>query len=153
MKARSRVLIWIGVVVACFSATPVVYHFADQAFRRSMHANYEFKRMHVAPGTIVNFTDSSQIAQRTGGKVLGEYTVCFSIDSFSDVPSDLQAEYADAERARVAKQGPECITAHDQSGQIRTVPGDSIEVYYLLYGNGKITVEGVVVHGQELQAM
>ena len=153
MKVRFRVLVVIGIVVLCFVATVVLYHLADWAFRRAMAASSEFKRMHVAPGTIINFSGSSQGAQRRGGTDPEVYTVCFSIDSFSDVPSDLQAEFANAERARVAKNGPECITAYDPTGQIRAVPGDSIEVYYLLYGNGVITVERVVVHGQELRAM
>jgi hypothetical protein len=148
MKARSRVLVGMGIVTACIAATIVVLDVADRTFTRSMAASYEFKRAHTAPGTVIRFEVPSQSAEQT----TSVFTLCFSIDSFSDVPRDLQAEYADAERARVAKEGPRCIAAHDPSGQLKVATGDPIEVVYLLENGGVIDVPRVVIHGKELIA-
>jgi hypothetical protein len=118
-----------------------------------MAASYEFKRSHTAPGTVTSFQVLRKTPNDAGAQTSGVSTVCFTIDSFSDLPNDLQAEYADAERARVAKEGPRCITARDPTGQIQVAPGDPIKIDYLLANSGVIEVSRVVVHGHELSAM
>ena len=118
-----------------------------------MAASYEFKRGHIAPGTVTSFQVLRNAPNDAGAKTTGVSTVCFAIDSFSDVPNDLQTEYAGAERARVAKEGPRCITARDPSGQIQIAPGDPIKIEYLLENSGVIDVSTVVIHGRELSAM
>jgi len=153
MKARSRVLVVVGIVVACFAATVVMLNLAGRAFKRSMAASYEFKRGHIAPGTVTSFQVLRKSTNDAGAQTTGVSTVCFTIDSFSDVPNDLQTEYADAERARMAKEGPMCITARGPIGQIQMAPGNPIKIEYLLENSGVIDVSTVVIHGQELSAM
>jgi len=118
-----------------------------------MAASYDLKRSHIAPGTVTSFQVHRKPPNDAVPQTAEVSSVCFTIDSFSDVSSEFRAEYANAERARVTKEGPRCITAHDPSGHIQVTPGDPIKVFYLLYNSGVITVSTVVVHGQELSAM
>jgi hypothetical protein len=88
-----------------------------------------------------------------GGPNAGDYPhlkICFSIDSFADIPRDLQEEYARAERLRTAKEGPRCIITHQALHHSDLKPGDPIEVDFLLYGGGVITVSRIVAYGQDL---
>jgi hypothetical protein len=147
MKPLIKVLVVGGVSAALIGG----YFWIDRTFRESMASSYEFKRMHVAPGTLTSISgaDNKTLAETNSPR---EYTVCFSIDSFSDVPRDLQSEYEEVERRRTAKDGPRCIRERSQAS-IDGTPGQSIQVYYLLYGKGAITVERLVIRGQELNAL
>lgn len=116
-----------------------------------MTANYEFKRGHVAPGTLKSIS-AAEINTTVEDDNSRTYTVCFTIDSFPDVPRDLQSEYAQAERERMAKDGPRCIRARSQR-PIDGRPEEAIRVYYLIYGHGAITVERLTIQGGELNAM
>ena len=150
MKPRTKVLI-VGGAIAALVGVCFGYFWIDGRFRESMASSYEFKRMHVAPGTLksISAADNKTLAESNGPR---EHTLCFSIDSFSDVPLDLQSEYEEVERTRTAKEGPRCIRARNQSS-IDGTPGQAIQVYYLLYGQGAITVERLVIRGQELNAL
>jgi hypothetical protein len=150
MKPRIKVLVVGGVLTAsigCYFG----YFWIDRRFRESMASSYEVKRMHVAPGTLksISGADNKKIAKSDSPR---EYTVCFSIDSFSDVPRDLQSEYEEVERTRTSKDGPRCIRERNQSS-IDGTPGQAIQICYLLYGQGAITVERLVIRGQELNAL
>jgi hypothetical protein len=127
------------------------YLWIDRRFRESMASSYEFKRMHVAPGTLksISGADNQTPAETNSPR---EYTVCFSINSFSDVPRDLQSEYEEVERTRLAKDGPRCIQERNQ-GSIDGTVGEAIQVYYLIYGQGAITVERLLIRGQDLNAL
>jgi hypothetical protein len=145
MKLIFRMLAFVCVLAVLIGG----YFWLDRKVRRDMAFNYEFKRMHVAPGTLRSISGGASTSSSAHAP-----TVCFTIDSFSDIPHDLQAEYAAAERSRTAKDGPRCIQVSDQrSSSIAGMPGESIQVYYLLYGHGVIDVESVAVRGQELKAM
>ena len=116
-----------------------------------MASSYEFKRMHVAAGTLKSISRAdNQTPPETDSP--REYTVCFSINSFSDVPRDLQSEYEEVERARMAKDGPRCIRERNQ-GSFNGTPGETIQVYYLIYGQGAITVERLAIRGHYLNAL
>ena len=147
MKPQIKVPVILGVLTALIGG----YFLIDCRFREATASSYEFKRMHVARGTLksISGADSKTPA---GTDTRREYTVCFSVDSFSDVPSDLQSEYSGAERAHTAKDGPRCIRGSNQNS-IGGTPGEAIQVYYLLYGQGEITVERLVIRGQELNAL
>ena len=72
-----------------------------------MAANYEFKRVHVSNGRVLSVSPIEP--GKESGQNTGDYPhlkICFSIDSFSDIPRDLQEEYETAEKVRTAKEGP-----------------------------------------------
>jgi len=137
--------------VGCVSAVLIGgYFWIDRNFHNVTTANYEFKRMHVAPGTLKSV--SAVDTKTPVGDSVRTYTVCFTIDSFSDVPRDLQSEYAQAERTRIANDGPRCLRVRNQRS-IEGTPEEAVQVYYLLYGHGAITVERLRIRSQELNAM
>ena len=139
MKLLFRVLALVCVLAVLIGG----YFWLDRKFHEAVASNYEFKRMHVAPGALKSISEGAAASP----------TMCFTIDSFSDIPHDLQAQYAEAERSRTAKDGPRCIRVSGQRSPIAGMPGEAIQVYYLLYGHGVITVERVAIRGQELNAM
>jgi hypothetical protein len=146
MKPLMKVLAVGGVLAALTGG----YFWIDRTFRESMPSTYEFKRMHVAPGTLTSISGAvnKPLAETNSPR---EFTVCF-FDSFSDVPPNLQSEYEEFERTRTAKDGPRCIRERNQRS-IDGTPGQAIQIYYLLYGKGAITVERLVIRGQELNAL
>jgi hypothetical protein len=153
MKWIARISIIVCLLLASAFATVAAYRWADGMFRARMHENYEFKRMHVSSGRVVSVSKVKLGQQGEGsGEDSPHYKICFSIDSFSDIPSDLQEEYAAAERARTIKEGPHCIISRQTSLPSNLKPGDALEVNYLLYGSGVITVERLVVAGKDIDA-
>lgn len=147
MKPIPKVL----ALVCIFAALIGGYFWIDREFRAAMASSNEFKRMHVAPGTLKSVSGT---ANRTPTKTesVRVYNVCFAIDSFSDVPPDLEPEYAAAERSRTAKDGPRCIRVSHQHS-IDGTPGEAIRVYYLLEGHGAISVERLTIGDEELNAI
>lgn len=153
MKWIARISIILCVLLASAVAAVAVYRWADGMFRARMHENYEFKRMHVSSGEVISISKVKLGQQgKDSGEDLPNYKICFSIDSFSDIPSDLQEEYAAAEKARTIKEGPQCIVSRQTSLPSNLKPGDALEVNYLLYGRGVITVERLVVAGKDIGA-
>jgi hypothetical protein len=127
------------------------YHWADRIFRDRRAANYEFKRAHISSGRILSVLQiepGKDSEQNTKG--FPHFKICFSIDSFKDIPRDLQEEYETAEKIRTIQEGPMCIVPHQALRDIDLKPGEPIEVYYLLYGRGVALPTRIVVHGQEL---
>ena len=147
MKLQFKVLVVGGVLAALICG----YLWIDRRFRESMASSNEFKRLLFAPGTLksVSGADNRTPAETNSPR---EYAVCFSINSFSDVPRDMQSEYEEVERTRMAKEGPRCIRERNQSS-IDGTPGEAIQVYYFIYGQGTITVERLVIRGQDLNAL
>jgi hypothetical protein len=133
------------------AAAVVAYHWADRLFRNNLAANYEFKRVHVSNGRVLS------VSPIEPGKESGKNTedlphlkICFSIDSFSDIPRNLREEYETAEKVRIVKEGPRCIIPHQKLRDTDLKPGDPIEVDYLLYGKGVAIPSRIVVQGQDL---
>ena len=127
------------------------YFWIERAFRDSTKSNYEFKRLHVAAGTLKSVS-MMDIKTPDKGDSTRTYTVCFTINSFSDVPRDLQSEYEVAERRRATNDGPRCIRVSNQRS-IDGTPQEAILVYYLIYGQGVITVQRLLIRGQELDSI
>jgi hypothetical protein len=153
MKRTARLTIILCVLLATAGAALVAYRWVDGVFRVRMTDNYEFKRMHTSRGEVISISPMQAEQQAKGGAPgPPHYKICFSIDSFSDIPLDLQAEYAAAESARNIKEGPQCITSRNASLPASLKPGDTLEVDYLLYGRGIITVERLVASGQDIDA-
>jgi hypothetical protein len=117
-----------------------------------MAANYEFKREHVSSGKVLSVSPIEP--GKESGKNTGDFPhlkICFSIDSFTDIPRDLQEEYETAEKIRFAKEGPQCIIPHQALRHTDLKPGDPVEVDYLLYGRGVAIPSRIVVYGQDLE--
>jgi len=123
----------------------------DRAFRETMKSNYEFKRMHTAPGTLKSISGAANKSsvESDGWRT---YTVCFTLDSFSDLARNLQQEYAETERSRMTRDGPRCIQVRD-GRSVEGTPGEAIQVDYLIYGHGAIAVERLVIQGQQMRAL
>jgi hypothetical protein len=147
MKPQVKVLVFVCVSAALIGG----YFWIDRPFRESMKSNYEFKRMHTAPGTLKSISGPANKSSVEGGD-MRTYTVCFTLDSFSDLTRDLQQEYAEAERSRMTRDGPRCIQARDRRS-VEGTPGEAIQVNYLIDGQGAITVERLVIQGQQLSAL
>lgn len=152
MKRYVRLSIIVSVLLVSIGCAAVAaYHWADRLLRDRMAANYAFKRVHVSSGKVLSVSPSQQ--GNESGLDAGNFPhfkICFSIDSFADIPRDLQDEYDTAERVRIAKEGPRCIIPHEALRHSDLKSGDPIEVNYLLYGRGVITVSRLVVYGQDL---
>lgn len=114
----------------------------DRVFKESMASSIELKRAHSSNGKIVSISSLQQGHAQS--------KICFSIDSFSDVRADYRNEYEVAERAKIAKQGPECIVNQNTPLPANLKAGDPIEVVYLLYGRGDISIARIVVSGQDV---
>jgi len=153
MTPKSRVLIVLIALLLGGIAVVFAYRLADGIFRARMAENYESKRIHVSSGKVLTVSATESEVPK-GGTAEGppRYKICFSIDSFSDIPNDLREEYSTAEKARILKNAPECIITTQASLPSNLKEGEAIDVYFLLYGQGVITVERLVVSGQDINA-
>lgn len=151
MKRYVRLLITVCALLALVGVAIVVYRRADRKFHDRMAESYEFKRTHVSSGTVLSITPV-QVGKEPERDVdnFPHFKICFSIDSFKDVPRDLQEQYQTAEKLRTAREGPRCMVPREVLRHRDLKPGDAIEVDYLLYGSGIITISRIVVRGQDL---
>jgi hypothetical protein len=101
-----------------------------------------------AAGTIVSIEERAHDEQSED--LLPGPRVCFSIDSFAEIPSAERAAYESAERTRLAKQGPRCRdTAIDRSA-VHFKTGDPVDIYFKLDDQEQISVARISTHGVDL---
>ena len=101
-----------------------------------------------APGTIVSVEERAHDEQSED--LLPGPRVCYTIDSFAEIPASERAEYETAERTRMAEHGPRCHdTAVDPSAGHFKV-GDHADVYFKLGDSGQISVVRISTHGIDL---
>jgi hypothetical protein len=151
MKLIVRISIIFCIMLAGLGGLRMAYRWVDGLFRAQMVAYYQFKRAHVSGGKILSVSmvqPNQQATNRSDDS--RRYKICFSIDSFSDIPQDLQSEYETAERSRERTEGQPCGITRQTQLPAYIKPGEDIEVVYLLYGRGIITFERLVVDGQEV---
>jgi len=152
LRRNVWILIILCVVLAGVGTSGMIYRWADKVFRNQMAANYQFKRAHVSVGKVLSV---SMVQPKQGVTNSSDdqpkYKICFKIDSFADVPPELRSEYEAAERSRERAEGPPCVIARQTQLPTKIRSGQAVQVVYLLYGKGVITVERLVVDGQELE--
>lgn len=101
-----------------------------------------------APGTIVRVEERAHDEQSED--LLPGPRVCFSIDSFAEIPSTERAACESAERARLAKQGPRCRDTAVDPSAVHLKAGDPLDIYFRLEDRGQISVARISTHGVDL---
>ena len=101
-----------------------------------------------APGTIVSVEERAHDEQSED--LLPGPHVCYTIDSFAEIPVSERAQYEAAEHARMAKQGPRCHDTAVDPSAVRFKAGDHADVYFKLEDGGQISVVRVSTHGVDL---
>jgi hypothetical protein len=78
------------------------------------------------------------------------YQVCFDLDAFDQVESDIRRGYEQTETDRRIREGPRCKLTSKKS-LVRPVDiGDRLDVVYLLENNYQIDVVSISFRGQVL---
>ena len=101
-----------------------------------------------AQGTIVSVEESAHDEQSED--LLPGPRVCFSIDSFADIPNAERAAYEAAERTRLANQGPRCRDTAVDASAVHFKAGDPVDIYFRLEDQGQISVIRISTHGINL---
>lgn len=101
-----------------------------------------------APGTIVSVEERAHDEQSED--LLPGPHVCYTIDSFADVPASERVQYETAERTRMAKQGPRCHDTAVDPSAVHFKAGDRADVYFRLEAGGKISVVRISTRGVDL---
>jgi len=107
-------------------------------------ANQQNAIMHAA-GTVVSVEEQAHDEQSYD--LLPGPRVCFTIDSFAEVPSAERNAYESAERERRAAHGPRCRDTSIDPSAVHIKPGDHVEVYYTLQKSGQISIVKVSTRG------
>jgi hypothetical protein len=101
-----------------------------------------------APGTIVSVEERAHDEQSED--LLPGPHVCYTIDSFAEIPTFERAEYETAERTRMAKQGPRCHDTAVDPSAVHLKPGDHADVYFRLEDGAQISIVRISIHGVDL---
>ena len=99
-------------------------------------------------GTIV--TVEEQAHDEQSYDLLPGPRVCFSIDSFAELPSAERNVCESAERARQAAHGPRCRDTSIDPSAVKLKPGDRVDVYFTSQDSGQISIASVLASGIDL---
>lgn len=101
-----------------------------------------------APGTIVSVEERAHDEQSED--LLPGPHVCYTIDSFAEIPAFVRAQYEAAERTRTAKQGPRCHDTAVDPSAVHFKAGDHADVFFKLEDGGQISIVRISTHGVDL---
>jgi hypothetical protein len=101
-----------------------------------------------ALGTIVKVDEQAHDEQSYD--LLPGPSVCFTIDSFAEIPSAERNVCESAERARQAAHGPRCRDTSIDPSAVKLKPGDRVDVYFTLQDSGQISIARVSARGVDL---
>jgi hypothetical protein len=145
MRRRSR--IWIGLLVSI--AAPVAICFwVIHTFDANRKLAVQHKSVQHASGTIVSVTEQPHDEQSYD--LLPGPRVCFTIDSFAEIPGAERSVYESAERIRQAAHGPRCLETSIDPSAVRIKAGDPVDVYFTLENAGQISIVRISTNDVDL---
>ena len=101
-----------------------------------------------APGTIVSVEERAHDEQ--SDDLLPGPHICYTIDSFAEIPDGERDTYQEAERIRSAQHGPRCHDTAIDPSAIRFKTGDRVDVSFSLGDRGQISIVKISARGVEL---
>jgi hypothetical protein len=84
------------------------------------------------------------------GGIAKSYNLCFSIDSFADLPANEQDFYQIHERAFVAAHGPRCWKSFAVETVPSLKPGSTLDVLFTQENGAEIAIRGLAANGSNL---
>jgi hypothetical protein len=101
-----------------------------------------------AAGTIVSVDEQAHDEQSYD--LLPGPRVCFTIDSFAELPGAARDVYASAEHQRQIAHGPRCRDTSIDPSAVHIRVGDHVDVYLKLQDAGQISIIRVTSSGVDL---
>ena len=108
----------------------------------------EYRTVFHATGTIVSVDERAHDEQSED--LLPGPRVCYTIDSFAEIPESERAAFASAERQRFEKQGPRCHDTAIDPSAVHLKAGDGVDIDFVLKAAGQISVVKISTHGVDL---
>jgi hypothetical protein len=140
-----RWLVWLALLM-CGAAAILMGCRADHsagANQRDQH-NAVFH----ATGQIVSVEEQAHDEQSYD--LLPGPRVCFTIDSFDEVPGTERNVYESAERERQAAHGARCLDTSIDPSAVHIKARDRVDVYFKLENAGQISIIRVATSGVDL---
>jgi hypothetical protein len=145
MHWRSR--IWPALLVSCAALISLGCRASPSSDAGITQADQHSAIVHAA-GTVA--TVEEQAHDEQSYDLLPGQRVCFTIDSFAEVPSAVRNAYESAERERQAAHGPRCRDTSIDPSAVRIKVGDRVDVYFKLENAGQISIVRVSWRGVDL---
>ncbi len=147
MTIVSRWAIWIVVAIAVLTGGVLLIMFRISS---GISASVEHKAAKVTSATVI----SASAIQKAGSSVVTNkpnlYSVCFKIDNFDQVPSDIREQYLLAENRRLTLNGPRCKVTSKTELAKNISQGEKLSIVYLLENQYQIDVVAVSAFGEDL---
>lgn len=147
MSRLVRRLITVSILVAlavCFTAF-VIY----TRIHAGIAASVEHKSSKRTTATVVSV---AEMRQSNPPEVAGNdqlYKVCFTIDNFDQVESDMREGYQSAEAERLTREGPRCKVTTNAVLAKNLSKGDKLTVVYLLENQYRIDLVATTAFGKD----
>lgn len=141
MKSVSRALFIALIALVGVSAILVSYRWFSHRFTQGMAVAVQHKSVKHSPGKVLSATKLTQEQPSPGGAQL--YSICFSIESSSEIASDERSEYQDA------LNQPFCRNIQNPAAA-KLKAGDALAIGYLLENGGQISVARIEASGQSI---
>lgn len=138
---------WFAILVCLASLSPTGCRASHSHEVRAIY-NAQANAVLRAPGTVVSV--EAKLHGEQPDDLLPGQRVCYTIDSFSAIPSPQRSAYASAERARLAVNGPRCRDTSIDPAAVQIKVGDPVDIYYTLENGGQISIVSVYTQGLEL---
>jgi hypothetical protein len=84
------------------------------------------------------------------GSAVESYNLCFSIDSFADLPANERDFYEIHERAYVAAHGSRCSVSSAVEAIHTLRPGSALDVLFTQENGAEIVIQQLAVNGENL---
>jgi hypothetical protein len=98
----------------------------------------------------LHHANGHMLKMEPAGGVIESYNLCFSIDSFNDLPASERDFFEIHERAYVAAHGPRCR----ESSAVETIhtlrPGSVLNVLFTQENGAEIAIQQLAVNGKNL---
>ena len=144
---RSRRGVWIALLV-CSAAAISIGCRTSRSSNASTGQTGRSKAIMHASGTIVKVEEQAHDEQSYD--LLPGPHVCFTIDSFAELPSAERNVCESAEQARQAAHGPRCRDTSIDPSAVKLNPGDRVDVYFTSQDSGQISIARVSASGIDL---
>ena len=120
-----------------------VLHLANRHLIACKITPLEHKTIESAPATLATVS-----VDPAGGP--RQARLCFTIDSFANLPDSDRPFYENSERTRLAVKGPLCMSGRVPDDNRAPAAGEKVQVYFTLENGGLIAPTRMEWNGREI---
>jgi len=133
-----------GVVIIVSATVFVLYRVGS-----GISASVEHKAAKTASATVVSVAPLQKTDPVAAHNSAELYRVCYTIDNFDQVESDVRQGYRAAEIQRLSRDGPRCKVTSKVALSTNVHVGDKLSIVYLLENQYHIDVVAVSAFGED----